>query len=82
MEERGELVMAIWDESVLEKPESIAREGLCPVRSSKGLPHQAFLPIPVASWGNVTENQPLRPSIDNANSDRAQVSRASSADPA
>ena len=27
--------MAIWDESVLEKPESIALEGLCAVRSSK-----------------------------------------------
>ena len=27
--------LAIWDESVLEKPESIALEGLCPVRSSK-----------------------------------------------
>ena len=35
LEERGELALAIWDESVLEKPESIALEGLCPVRSSK-----------------------------------------------
>ena len=35
IEERGELALAIWDESVLEKPESIALEGLCPVRSSK-----------------------------------------------
>ena len=34
-EERGGLTLAIWDESVLEKPESIALEGLCPVRSSK-----------------------------------------------
>ena len=34
-EERGELSLAIWDESVLEKPESIALEGLCTVRSSK-----------------------------------------------
>ena len=33
--EKGEMVLAIWDESVLEKPESIALEGLCPVRSSK-----------------------------------------------
>ena len=31
----GETALAIWDESVLEKPESIALEGLCPVRSSK-----------------------------------------------
>ncbi len=31
----GEGALAIWDESVLEKPESIALEGLCPVRSSK-----------------------------------------------
>lgn len=30
-----ETALAIWDESVLEKPESIALEGLCPVRSSK-----------------------------------------------
>ena len=29
------MALAIWDESVLEKPESIALEGLCPVRSSK-----------------------------------------------
>lgn len=35
LEEQGELALAIWDESVLEKPESIALEGLCPVRSSK-----------------------------------------------
>ena len=31
----GETTLAIWDESVLEKPESVALEGLCPVRSSK-----------------------------------------------
>ena len=35
LEEQGERALAIWDESVLEKPESIALEGLCPVRSSK-----------------------------------------------
>ena len=35
LEEQGRLTLAIWDESVLEKPESIALEGLCPVRSSK-----------------------------------------------
>ena len=35
LEEQGELALAIWDESVLEKPESIALEGLCPIRSSK-----------------------------------------------
>ncbi len=35
LEEQGQLTLAIWDESVLEKPESIALEGLCPVRSSK-----------------------------------------------
>ncbi len=35
LEQREELALAIWDESVLEKPESIAVEGLCPVRSSK-----------------------------------------------
>ena len=35
LQERDELALAIWDESVLEKPENIALEGLCPVRSSK-----------------------------------------------
>ena len=30
-----ELALAVWDESVLEKPESIALEGLCAVRSTK-----------------------------------------------
>ena len=30
-------VLAIWDESVLEKPESLQLEGLCPVRSSKAV---------------------------------------------
>ena len=35
LEEQGQMTLAIWDESVLEKPESIALEGLCPVRSSK-----------------------------------------------
>lgn len=31
----GERALALWDESVLEKAESLAAEGLCPVRSSK-----------------------------------------------
>ena len=35
LEETESTALAIWDESVLEKPESIALEGLCPVRSSK-----------------------------------------------
>ena len=35
LERRDELALAIWDESVLEKPESIALEGLCPVRFRK-----------------------------------------------
>ena len=35
LEEEDGRALAIWDESVLEKPESIALEGLCPVRSSK-----------------------------------------------
>jgi hypothetical protein len=34
-QEKGEDVLGVWDESVLEKPESIALEGLSPVRSSK-----------------------------------------------
>ena len=33
--EEDETALAIWDESVVEKPESIALEGLCSVRSSK-----------------------------------------------
>lgn len=31
----GQVTVALWDESVLEKPESLALEGLCPVRSSR-----------------------------------------------
>jgi hypothetical protein len=34
-EARGETVYVGWDESVVEKPESIALEGLCAVRSSR-----------------------------------------------
>lgn len=33
----GETVLAIWDESVLEKPESLHLEGLCAVRSTKAV---------------------------------------------
>ena len=35
LQDGDETALAIWDESVLEKPESIALEGLSPVRSSK-----------------------------------------------
>ncbi len=35
LEADDEAVLAVWDESVLEKPESAASEGLCAVRSSK-----------------------------------------------
>jgi hypothetical protein len=35
LEEAGEEALVIWDESVLEKPESLAAEGLCAVRSTK-----------------------------------------------
>lgn len=34
LQAKGERALCLWDESVLEKPESIALEGLCPVRSS------------------------------------------------
>lgn len=34
-EAQGEEGVLIWDATVLEKPESLAAEGLCPVRSSK-----------------------------------------------
>lgn len=33
--EQGETALVLWDESVIEKPESIVAEGLCAVRSSK-----------------------------------------------
>jgi hypothetical protein len=35
--EQGELPLVIWDESVLEKPESLQAERLCAVRSSKAV---------------------------------------------
>jgi hypothetical protein len=35
--EQGECPLVIWDESVLEKPESLQAEGLCAVRSSKAV---------------------------------------------
>ena len=35
LEEAGEEALVVWDESVLEKPESLAAEGLCAVRSTK-----------------------------------------------
>ena len=35
LEEQDEMALAILDESVLEKPESIPLEGLCSVRSGK-----------------------------------------------
>jgi hypothetical protein len=35
LEAEGRDVLAVWDESVLEKPESLALEGLCAVRSSQ-----------------------------------------------
>jgi len=34
---QGERALVIWDESVLEKPESLQAEGLCAVRSSKAM---------------------------------------------
>jgi hypothetical protein len=33
----GETILAIWDQSVLEKAESLTLEGLCPVKSSKAM---------------------------------------------
>lgn len=35
LHEQGQLALAVWDESVIEKPESLAAEGLCAVRSSR-----------------------------------------------
>lgn len=37
LRQTGECVLAIWDESVLEKPESQHLEGLCAVRSTKAV---------------------------------------------
>lgn len=37
LQEQGEAPLVIWDESVIEKPESIQAEGLCPVRSTKAV---------------------------------------------
>ena len=34
---QGERTLVLWDESVLEKPESLQAEGLCAVRSSKAI---------------------------------------------
>jgi hypothetical protein len=35
LQSSGEQALVVWDASVLEKPESVAAEGLCPVRSQK-----------------------------------------------
>jgi len=35
LQQAGQTVVLLWDESVLEKPESLRSEGLCAVRSSK-----------------------------------------------
>lgn len=37
LSQTGQEVLAIWDESVLEKPESLHLEGLCALRSSKAV---------------------------------------------
>jgi hypothetical protein len=37
LQEHAERALVIWDESVLEKPESLRAEGLCAVRSSKAV---------------------------------------------
>lgn len=37
LSKQGERPLVIWDESVLEKPESLQAEGLCAVRSSKAV---------------------------------------------
>jgi Transposase DDE domain len=36
---QGSRALVVWDESVIEKPESLASEGLCAVRSSKSQRH-------------------------------------------
>lgn len=41
---QGERPLVIWDESVLEKPESLQAEGLCAVRSSKAIRLQRIKP--------------------------------------
>lgn len=44
LEADGEQALLLWDESVIEKPESIALEGLCAVRSSKAARLQRIKP--------------------------------------
>lgn len=54
LEQAGEEGLLLWDESVLEKPESLALEGLCAVRSSKarrGVSYQARL-LQSARWSS------------------------------
>jgi hypothetical protein len=41
---QGDLPLVIWDESVLEKPESLQAEGLCAVRSTKAVRLQRIKP--------------------------------------
>ena len=41
LQDRDDMALAIWDESVLEKPESIALEGTMPGAFQQGRPPQA-----------------------------------------
>lgn len=55
LEKLGQRALVIWDESIIEKPESIALEGLCPVRSS----HAARLKRIKPGYFNPPEGRPV-----------------------
>ena len=54
LEQRDELALAIWDESVLEKPESIAPGGIVPGPLQQGGPPQAHQTRLLQSTGRAT----------------------------
>lgn len=53
--ELGKTALLIWDESVIEKAESLALEGLCPVRSSKAARLKRIKP----GYFNPPEGRPI-----------------------
>lgn len=55
LENAAQKVLVIWDESIIEKPESMALEGLCPVRSS----HAARLKRIKPGYFNPPEGRPV-----------------------
>ena len=67
MEQRGETPLCIWESSVLEKPESVALDGLCSVRSSRvrrlarsrpGVFNRPGIPVSVRGFECKTHHEP------------------------